>query len=488
MIKRKRIGDILLEEGRITDEQLQIAVAEQKKTGELLGAILFGHGFITQQDLFRVLALSQEDSGSARPADESIDVPDEVESLVKQSSIVFQTDGALSGKHVDSAQSPLVRLVDKIIITGIKQGSTDIHIGPDTKGTRIRYRVDGALHHGMYLPKDLLNPIVSRFKILGHMNIAENRVPQDGSAEFHYKDRKLDLRISTFPLINGENIVARILDKSQLKLGLDNLGFSDADSRMIQDSLKLPYGLILVTGPTGSGKTTTLYSCLTLINTVSRNIFTIEDPVEYQISLVRQSQVNVKAGLTFAAGLRSILRQDPDIVLVGEMRDLETAELAIRAALTGHLVFSTLHTNDALSSVIRMIDMGIEPFLISSTLDTVIAQRLVRLLCDQCKTPAPASDLAYKNMNIDPATTILYKAAGCSQCGNTGYRGRTVIYEILKVTANIRELINRKASHDEVKQQAIKNGFKSLFESGLEKVRAGMTTLEEVSTVTRAES
>jgi len=401
---------------------------------------------------------------------------------------VFRADGALERKHVDSAQSPLVRLVDKIIITGIRQNATDIHIGPDTKGTRIRYRVDGALHHGMYLPKDLLNPIVSRFKILGQMNIAENRVPQDGGAEFHFKDRRLDLRISTFPLINGENIVARILDKSQLKLGLDNLGFSRSDASLIQDTLKLPYGMILVTGPTGSGKTTTLYSCLTLINTVSRNIFTIEDPVEYQIPLVRQSQVNIKAGLTFASGLRSILRQDPDIVLVGEMRDRETAELAVRAALTGHLVFSTLHTNDAISSVVRMVDMGIEPFLISSTVDTIIAQRLVRLLCEKCKTPVPESDAVYRTMQIQAGEHVLYRQVGCEQCGNTGYRGRSVIYEILKVTGAIRELINRKASHDDIKHQAMSAGFRNMFENGMDKVKEGITTLEEVSTVARAGS
>ena len=236
MIQRKRIGDILLEEGRVTEEQIEIAVKEQKMTGELLGAILFSHGFITQQDLFRVLSLTHSDPGKPKAQDESLEVPEEIESLVKQSSIVFQTDSGLERKHVDSAQSPLVRLVDKIIITGIKQSATDIHVGPDARGTRVRYRVDGALHHGMLLPRNLLNPIISRFKILGHMNIAENRVPQDGSAEFLHKDKKLDLRISTFPLINGENIVARILDKSQLKLGLDTLGFQESDIQRIIDS------------------------------------------------------------------------------------------------------------------------------------------------------------------------------------------------------------------------------------------------------------
>jgi len=465
---------------------MAIALTEQKRTGELLGAILFSHGFITQQDLFRVLSLSHSESSTTKQVDDSPDVPEEIESLVKQSSIVFQTDSGLERKHVDSAQSPLVRLVDKIITSGIRQNATDIHVGPDTKGTRVRYRVDGALLHGMFLPKNLLNPIISRFKILGHMNIAENRVPQDGSAEFFLQDKKFDLRISTFPLINGENIVARILDKSNLKLGLDTLGFTQDDMKHIQESLKLPFGMILVTGPTGSGKTTTLYSCLTFINTVSRNIFTIEDPVEYQISLVRQSQVNTKAGLTFAAGLRSILRQDPDIILVGEMRDLETAELAVRAALTGHLVFSTLHTNDAVSSLVRLVDMGIEPFLISSTLDTIIAQRLVRILCPSCREPLPPQHAQYEKLAVNHAETPLYRAVGCDQCRGTGYRGRTVIYEILKITGGIRDLINRRASLDDVKKLAVENGFKNMFMNGIEKIKAGITTLEEVSTVTRA--
>ncbi len=485
MIQRKRIGDVLREEGRITEEQIEIALKEQKKTGELLGAILFSHGFITQQDLFRVLSLTHSDTITPKTQDDSLEVPEEIESLVKQSSIVFQTDSGLERKHVDSAQSPLVRLVDKIIITGIKQNATDIHVGPDARGTRVRYRVDGALHHGMLLPRNLLNPIISRFKILGHMNIAESRVPQDGSTEFLYKDKKLDLRISTFPLINGENIVARILDKSHLKLGLDTLGFHVSDIQLINETLKLPFGMILVTGPTGSGKTTTLYSCLSIINTVSRNIFTIEDPVEYQIPLVRQSQVNVKAGLTFATGLRSILRQDPDIILVGEMRDLETAELAVRAALTGHLVFSTLHTNDAASSLVRLVDMGIEPFLISSTLDTVIAQRLVRVLCPACREALPAQHVLYGKLAVDPQQTPLYRAKGCDECRGTGYRGRSVIYEILKVTAGIRDLINRRVGLDDIKRLAVEQGFKNMYENGMDKVKSGITTIEEISTVTR---
>lgn len=484
MQQRKRIGDHLLEAGLITQEQLEIALKEQKKTGELLGAILFGLGFISQKDLQQVLSLSR---GMAQPAIESSteDLPEEIEHLVKQSKNVLEGDKGAGKKEIDAAQPPLVRLVEKIITTGIVKGATDIHVGPDMKGARVRYRVDGMMYHSMYLPAGLLNPIVSRFKILGNMNIAEGRVPQDGGAEFGFKDRKLDLRISTFPIMGGENVVVRILDKSQIRLGLENIGFLPEDEQTIQDILKLPYGMVLVTGPTGSGKTTTLYSCLSIVNSVSKNIFTIEDPVEYQLPLVRQSQVNVKAGLTFTTGLRSILRQDPDIILVGEMRDAETAELAIRAALTGHLVFSTLHTNDAVSSIMRLVDMGIDPFLVSGTLDAVIAQRLVRLLCRECKEPIPDRDPIYKQLNVDAGKQMLYKARGCGRCGETGYGGRTVIYEILKITTNIKELINNRASLEEIKKEAVKNGLIGMYELGLKKVRLGLTTFEEVGSVTR---
>jgi type II secretory ATPase GspE/PulE/Tfp pilus assembly ATPase PilB-like protein len=486
--QKKRIGDRLLEAGLITQEHLDIAVQEQKKTGELLGAILFSHGFVSQNDLLQVLSCSHDGSAEALPREESVDIPEELAYLVKQSSSAFQGEGA-GKKESDFAQAPIVMLVEKLIASGISKGATDIHIGPDTKGTRVRYRVDGKLHHAVYLPKDLLNPLVSRIKIIGHMNIAESRLPQDGGAEVPFKNRKVDLRISTFPVTGGENVVVRILDKSQLTLGLESLGYLTYATNRIHEILKLPFGMILVTGPTGSGKTTTLYSCLTAINTVSKHIFTIEDPVEYQMPLVRQAQVNVKAGLTFARGLRSILRQDPDVILVGEMRDIETAELAVSAALTGHLVFSTLHTNDAVSSIMRMIDMGIEPFLVSATLDAVIGQRLVRLLCQQCKEEIPSGsfEAVYEKMKTDPAKGSLYRARGCEACGETGYAGRTVIYEILIVTPEIKDMISRRASLADVRQQAKKEGFMSMSEIGIEKVRMGLTSFEELSSVTRTE-
>lgn len=488
MAVKKRIGDILLDQGLISEEQLMAALAEQKKTGELLGSVLFSLGFISQKDLFKVLtiaeSLKEEDSSQGDNKD-SIHIPQELENLVRQSSSLFRREGSLGKKELDSAYSPLVNLVEKIINDGISRGATDIHVNPDLKGIRVRYRVDGVLQHSMFLPSELLNPIVSRFKIMGQMNIAESRIPQDGSASFPYKNRTLDLRISVFPVVGGENIVVRLLDKAQIKVGLENLGFLDEDIEKINDSLQLPFGMILVTGPTGSGKTTTLYSCLSMINTVSRNIITLEDPVEYQLPLARQCQVNVKAGLTFASGLRSILRQDPDVILVGEMRDTETTELAIRAALTGHLVFSTIHTNDSISSIARLMDMGIDPFLISSTLDSIIAQRLVRSLCEECKEKLPSDNPLYDKFNISASDTPLYRQKGCPACDESGFKGRSVIYEILKITPALRDLISVRASLEDIRRQAIGEGFIEMHEVAYFKVCQGITTFEEVSHATR---
>ncbi len=489
MLPKKRFSDLMLEQGLITQEQLQLALQEQKKTGELLGSILFSLGYISQKDLFRFLTLSEstKDPLVQGESPSNTSLSQEMDYLVKQSSSLFQREGTLGKKELDSAYSPLVNLVEKIITEGIRRSATDIHVNPDLKGIRIRYRVDGVLQHSMFLPFELLNPIVSRFKIMGQLNIAESRLPQDGSAEFFYKKRKLDLRISTFPVVGGENVVVRLLDKAQVKVGLENLGFFDDDIEILNESIQLPFGMILVTGPTGSGKTTTLYSCLSMINTVSRNIITLEDPVEYHLPLARQCQINVKAGLTFASGLRSILRQDPDVILVGEMRDTETAELAIRAALTGHLVFSTIHTNDAISSIARLMDIGIDPFLISSTLDSIIAQRLVRSLCEECKEVVPPFSPQYKKLGVIPEEQKLYKAKGCPACDESGFKGRSVIYEILKITPAIREMINEKANLEEIRRKALEEGFVPMRRVAIEKIKAGITTYDEVSHATRLE-
>lgn len=485
MQPRKRIGERLIEAGLITQEQLQIALQEQKKTGELIGAILYGNGFITQKDLFTVLSMSY--SGEyTKEKEEEMDLPRDITDIVRQSRAVLRTTIRDADKISDISMAPVVRLVEQIIITGMKKRATDIHIGPDVKGTRIRYRIDGLLQHAMYLPKDMLSAIVSRVKILGAMNIAESRIPQDGSTEFVWETKVFDIRISTFPLTGGENIVMRILDKSQLLLGLENLGFLGDDIETLKKSLSVPYGMIIVTGPTGSGKTTTLYSALSTINSVFKNIFTIEDPVEYQLPLIRQSQINVKAGLTFAAGLRSILRQDPDVILVGEMRDMETAELAIRSALTGHLVFTTLHTNNAASSLPRLIDMGVEPFLLASTIDTIISQRLVRMLCNECKEAySPTSEMRESIGVAVPEDAVFFMAKGCKECNDTGYRGRTIIYEIMKMNEALRKLILAKSGSDTLAAAAKKGGMEPMYEIGIRKVILGLTSLEEVISTTR---
>jgi type IV pilus assembly protein PilB len=485
MQQRKRIGDRLIDAGLITQEQLQIALDEQKKTGELVGAILYGRGFISQKDLFTMLSMSYGGE-YAKDQEIDIDMPQDIKEIVRQSSAVLKTTVREPDKLSELSMAPVVRLVEKIIVTGIKKGATDIHIGPDVKGTRVRYRIDGMLQHAMYLPKDILRAIVSRVKIMGSMNIAESRIPQDGSMEFVWEAKSFDIRISTFPLMGGENIVMRILDKTQLLLGLENLGFLKDDIETIRQSLNVPYGMIIVTGPTGSGKTTTLYSALSTINSVYKNIYTIEDPVEYQLPLIRQSQVNIRAGLTFASGLRSILRQDPDVILVGEMRDMETAELAIRSALTGHLVFTTLHTNNAASSLPRLMDMGVEPFLLASTIDTIISQRLVRMLCNKCKEAYPVSSGLRENMGAAVAEdTVFYKAKGCEACSDTGYRGRTIIYEIMKMNEGLRKLVLAKTGSDTLADAAKKGGMETMYEIGIKKAITGITSLEEVISTTR---
>ncbi len=386
-----------------------------------------------------------------------------------------------------SEEAPIVRLAYSIIQLAITDGASDIHVEPEKRGVRVRYRVDGVLHEVMPLPKYIDKPLTSRFKIMSDMNIAERRIPQDGRIGIVLNKKDFDLRVSCLPTVNGEKMVMRILDKTSVLLGLNKLGFTEKNQSELEELTIQPNGLFLSTGPTGSGKTTTQYSVLHKLNTVEKNILTIEDPVEYQLTGVAQVQVNKKAGLTFASALRSFLRQDPDIIMVGEMRDLETADIAIESSLTGHLVLSTLHTNDAPSAVIRMIDMGVEPYLISATLIGVLAQRLARKICPKCKTAyeVPGSDLhRFGFRPKDPSAMIeLFRGTGCDNCRNTGYRGRIGIYELMRINDEIRELVTRRAPLADVREAAKANGMSELKEDGLQKVLQGVTTPDEVMRV-----
>ena len=385
----------------------------------------------------------------------------------------------------ESHEAPVITLVNLIMLRAIKEGASDIHIEPyGDKFLKVRYRIDGILHDIMSPPRSLHMAIISRIKIMSNLNIAERRLPQDGRIKVQVHGREVNFRVSTIPAVNGESAVLRILDPAQIMLDLKSIGFSEDNFMKFQELIEKPNGIILVTGPTGSGKSTTLYAALNILNTNEKKIMTIEDPVEYRLDGVNQLQAKPKIGLTFAAGLRSFLRQDPDIMLVGEIRDRETAEIAIQSALTGHLVLSTLHTNDAPSSVIRLVDMGIEPFLISSSVIGVLAQRLVRKICSYCKREVPLTNgikMVMREFNIAPDEIRLFYGEGCPHCKQTGYKGRTAIVELMVINESIRELIYRNASLTEIRDTAIKkNGMISLKEDGLLKIREGITTLEEV--------
>ncbi|MBN2453474.1 MAG: Flp pilus assembly complex ATPase component TadA [Candidatus Omnitrophica bacterium] len=405
--------------------------------------------------------------------------------------LVDKTMAPMAGSGTDNSQvlakiveeAPVIKLVNLIISRAVKENASDIHIEPDARVVRVRYRVDGILHEALDIPPAMGSVVASRIKIQANMNIAETRRPQDGKIEMKVENKSIDIRISTLPTVHGENIVLRILDKSSVTFGLNDLGFSGHDLKEFDKLIHAPYGIILVTGPTGSGKTTTLYSALSTINSIEKNIITVEDPVEYELPLIRQTQVNPKAGLTFATALRNILRQDPNVIMIGEIRDQETAEIAIQASITGHLVFSTLHTNDAASSVTRLIDMGIEPFLITSSVIGVLAQRLVRVICPKCSEKHTPNEVILKGIGAQP-TDIFYKGKGCDACNGTGYKGRIGIYELLHMSEKINKLVLARASSDEIKKVAIQEGMRTLRDDGLDKMRRKITTAEEVMRVT----
>ena len=380
--------------------------------------------------------------------------------------------------------APIVKLVNLLVTQAVNDRASDIHIEPGERDVRIRYRIDGVLHEVMRSPKSIQSGVISRLKIMSDINIAERRIPQDGRVGLVVGGKAIDLRVATLPTVYGEKVVLRILDKSSVLLKLTDLGFSDHNYERYERSFTKPYGMILVTGPTGSGKSTTLYATLNILNTPDRNTITVEDPVEYRLAGINQVQINQKAGLTFASALRSILRSDPDVVLIGEIRDRETAQIATEAALTGHLVLSTLHTNSAPAAISRLIEMGIEPFLVASAIDCVLAQRLIRVLCDKCKEPyEPTSDmLSQSRIKIpeDRYPVTLYRAVGCKACGKTGFRGRMAVHEVMIMTEEIERLTSERRSSEEIGRMAIEQGMLTLRDDGVLKAIDGRTSIEEL--------
>ncbi len=381
-----------------------------------------------------------------------------------------------------TSEAPIVKLVNYIITRAVNERASDIHIEPQEKDLRVRFRIDGVLHEIMRNPKSVQQSIISRFKIMSDMDIAESRKPQDGHCALTINQRKFDFRVSTLPTVYGERVVLRILRKDSIMLRLEDLGFIDSALERFESSFRKPYGAILVTGPTGSGKSTTLYAAINVLNDPARHIITAEDPVEYRLPGVNQIQTNPKAGLTFAGALRSFLRCSPDVILVGEIRDQETAKIAVESALTGHLVLSTLHTNDAPSAVTRLTEMGVEPFLIASSVDCVLAQRLARRLCKDCKQeyrPKPQV-LIDAGFPPDDLPELIYRPGGCKRCGKTGYRGRLGVHEVMLVSEEIGKLTVEEATAEEIKQVAVEQGMMTLRRDGLEKVRRGDTSIEEI--------
>lgn len=548
---RKKIGEILLEQHLISQAHLDDAITEQKVTGEKLGEVLIRKGLISREELEHCLALQSgvssfnlssyiiesnvvklipedfarkynvmpifltENTLTVATTDPSnVFIIDELQRITKfivepvlaqeldikkshdqyyggsgtlQEIISSIDKSKLAEGEKMGEEAPIIKIVNYLIIQAVQSRASDIHIEPEDKLLNVRYRIDGILHRQPPLPKDLSAAVISRFKIMSGLDIAEKRLPQDGRILMKIGNKDIDFRVSTCPTLHGENVVLRILDKSGLVLGLENLGFAEKELNLFKELLLSPYGIILVTGPTGSGKTTTLYSSLALLNKEDVNIMTVEDPVEYEFGGMRQVHVNIKAGLTFASALRSFLRQDPNIIMVGEIRDRETAEIAVQAALTGHLVLSTLHTNDSPSAFTRLIDMGVEPFLVSSSLLGVLAQRLIRKVCDRCKEFFVPDEEVLRSIGLEDKIGKNIKFAhgkGCKLCNQSGYKGRIGIYELLKVTPALQNLVLKKVSADDIRAAAVKEGLSTLRAAATGKLLQGTTTTEEVIRVT----
>ncbi|MCC5947375.1 MAG: Flp pilus assembly complex ATPase component TadA [Nitriliruptoraceae bacterium] len=551
----RNLGQILVDRGLISDQQLRDAEDQQRATNRSLGRVLVDSSMVTEKDLVAALATqiglefvdldsAEVDARAATMLSDTImrrhgvlpiafedgklvvamsdpsnvvaidDVrtitkmevkavvatKDDVTSAIAKyatmaddiESIADDLTGGdddladLADLHAVTEDAPIVKFVNLLISQAVADGASDIHIEPGEKELRVRYRIDGVLHEVMKSPRSIQSGVISRLKIMADVDIAERRIPQDGRISLNVHGKAIDLRFSTLPTVYGEKVVMRILDKTSVMLSLDDLGFLDHNHRRFEEAYRKPYGMILVTGPTGSGKSTTLYATLNVVNQPGVNIVTTEDPVEYQLPGISQVQVNNKVGLTFATALRSILRQDPDIVLVGEMRDRETAHIGIEAALTGHLVLSTLHTNDAPSAVTRLTEMGIEPFLVGSAVDCVLAQRLARKVCSKCvewvePEPEMLKAAGFGDDVIEERPPIP-TAVGCSACSG-GYRGRLAIHEVLTVTEEIERLAVARASTEEITRVAVEQGMRLLREDGLAKVLLGRTTIEEVGRV-----
>lgn len=555
-VTRRRLGDLLVESGVITMEQLEFAL-ENKSREEKLGDFLIKENYLTEQQLIEVLefqlgiphvslaqytidpdllqlipaelakranlfplrkeknklfiamadpmdyfAIEEVRMATGCQIETSIAAKDDLYRTItkyydlQESMEAAMSDVLVSGQAQDIGESdvtdedsPIVRLVNQIIANGVAQRASDIHFDPQETDFKVRYRVDGVLRTERSLPKHMQNMVTARVKILGNLNITENRVPQDGRIKSTVNFKPVDIRLSTLPTVYGEKIVMRILDLSNAASDITHIGFSERNEQLFRQMIAKPNGIVLITGPTGSGKSSTLYAALTELNVEGVNIITVEDPVEYRMSGINQIQVKEEVGLTFAAGLRSILRQDPDIVMIGEIRDLETAQIAIRASLTGHLVLSTLHTNSAVESISRLEDMGIEPFLISSSLVGAMAQRLVRRVCRDCGQdvePTSREKEIFIAQGFYDVKTVR-KGKGCSACNDTGYRGRLAIHEILPVDRDLKDLILKRASGNVIRDYMKKQGYHSLLQDGLMKVIEGVTTMEEVLRVATTE-
>jgi type IV pilus assembly protein PilB len=414
---------------------------------------------------------------------------DQVEALASEAVEAMDQEADMADVEAAVEDAPIVKLVQAIMTQAVADRASDVHIEPSEKDVRVRFRVDGVLHEVMHSPKSIQGGLISRLKVMADLNIAEKRVPQDGRIGMRVNTKQLDLRLATLPTVYGEKIVIRILDKSNALMQLSDLGFLDHAYKRYEEAFRKPYGAILVTGPTGSGKSTTLYATLNIVNSADKHIVTVEDPVEYRLAGVNQIQVNPKAGLTFSSALRSILRADPDIILIGEIRDRETAMIAVESALTGHLVLSSLHTNDAPSAITRLIEMEVETFLVASAIDCVVAQRLARKLCERCAEqyepePAELLEAGYPEGQLSEPGSF-FRAVGCPACSNTGYRGRIGLYEVMPMSEEIERLTVERASSEAIRSVAIEQGMQTLRDDGLEKARAGQTSIEEIARVVK---